>query len=159
MHLSPWTKGHLAGYPGVAPHLRQQKPSERRCAWASLPAGLLSPRVTLLSPPCPVFCRCFPAGLSCRAPFMQRHVWPQKWLSVKPSQVPGSASPCPRGHSRVLGCQSLHRPRQVSPCWSQSTLITEVFPACFKLNFLMILTGLRTAPRVQVDSFKKIKID
>lgn len=119
--LFPWTKGHLAVYPGVPPHLRQQKPSEMSHTQATLPAGLLSLHATLLTPPCPcLFRRCFPDG-SCHSSFVQHHVWPQKGLSVKPPQGSGSAPPGPRGHSRVLGCRCLHRPRQAPPGWSQST--------------------------------------
>lgn len=48
----------------------------------------------------PVFCRCFPAGLSCCSSFMQYHIWPQKFLSVKPPLVPASVSSVLSSHFR-----------------------------------------------------------
>lgn len=131
--------------------------SQVRCAMPEQ-CYLLDSRVIML--PCShhhatVFCRCFPAGLSCHSSIVQCHIWPWIWLSKITASAGLSISLTQRPQQHVKGCWSLHRLRQASPCWSQSTWILEDIPVHFKFSSLM--TRLILQPRVHSDSFKKIE--
>lgn len=154
--LFPWTRGHVAVCPGVPPHLRQQKPSEMSHTQATLPAGLLSPHATLLTPPCPCLPQVFPWWelplVLCATPRLASErvvceTTPGLRLSTSRPQGPQQGIGLPVPSRRPAGTTRL------------VTVNLEVFPGRFKFIFLMILTWLILGPRVQGDSFKKIEMD